>query len=142
MTVLRAAIELAREIRRDLLATPADYVSEGLAGACGIAAIELAIQLRRPNSLRLGFFMKRERFMGHLGYYPNQHAWSVVDDHIIDVTATQFGRFPAIHVVPIGHPRYVETANGLQAAGEIRKWDYPEWPALERCLRRLGRRQH
>jgi hypothetical protein len=91
---------------------------------------------------RVGFFMRRETFLGRRGRYPNPHAWCQIGSSIVDVTATQFGRFPAVYVVPATDTdRYIECSDGAQAIREVmREWlldRLPEYRQLRRRLRAL-----
>jgi len=140
MKSLDRAIAAARAIRAELLRDPRK--PRKLHGQCGLAAIQIAVAIGDPRSLRLGFFMNRTTFMGRRGRYPHVHAWNVVDNIIVDVTATQFGHYPAVHVVPNDCTRsptsYVETADGAQAFREmVRDWLLGETDEYREPLRRF-----
>lgn len=86
------AIKQAKRIRRNLLRLCHPHSDEklykfphGLAGACGLASILLAIDLNDVSILR-----------GKAG-----HAWVVVSGHIIDITATQFNHVGTYNCKPI-----------------------------------------
>jgi hypothetical protein len=140
-TDLLRAIDAAARVRRDLLAV-AEH--RDLEGECGRAAVDVAIAVGDPDSIRLGVFVTRE--VDHhappgrrLRSEPNDHAWTEVSGHVVDVTATQFGRWPAIYVVPRQSAiQYVEIHRGIAAAEQMRAWDYPEWQRKLRQLRALG----
>jgi hypothetical protein len=136
-------IAAARTIRADLLRSGK---ARDLVGQCGLASIQLAVAIGAPQSLRLGFFMKCTTFLGKRGRYPHMHAWNVVDGHIIDATATQFGRYSAVHVAPKDDAiAYVETADGAQALREmVREWQLrciDEYREPLRRFRALERRR-
>ena len=127
----------ARAVRAKLLAR--STVERNLAGYCGLASMLIADALGDVDIFRFGFFMRRETFLGKRGRYPNSHAWCQVGGAIIDVTATQFGKFPAIHVIAATDTdRYVECANGIQAVDEIMAaWWCEKEPEYRKIYRRL-----
>jgi hypothetical protein len=130
-------IATARAVRSKLLARPT--VERNLAGYCGLASMLIADALSDVDVFRFGFFMRRETFLGKRGRYPNSHAWCQLGDTIIDVTTTQFGRFPAIHVIAATDTdRYIECANGIQAVDEIMSaWWCDKEPEYRKIYRRL-----
>jgi hypothetical protein len=133
-------LDAARSVRADLLSrAPAE---RDLAGQCALASMRIAETVGDASVFRVGFFMRRETFLGRRGRYPSPHAWCQVAGTIVDVTATQFGRFPAVYVVAaVDTDRYVECAQGAQAIGEVmREWRLnrvPEYRRLRRKLREL-----
>jgi hypothetical protein len=133
---LDRTIAAARTIRADLLRSGK---SRDLVGQCGLASIQLAVAIGDPRSLRLGFFMKRTTFLGKRGRYPHMHAWNVVDDTIVDATATQFGSYAAVHVAPKDDAvDYVETADGAQALREmVAEWQLRYIDEYREPLRRF-----
>lgn len=133
------AVAAARAIRADLLRSTDPRRTRDLAGQCGLASIQLAVAIGDPRSLRLGFFMKCTTFLNRRGRYPHMHAWNVVDGHIIDATATQFGSYSAVHVAPKDDAvAYVETADGAQALREmVREWQFTHDEEYREPLRRL-----
>jgi len=75
---------------------------------------------------RVGYFMSWQTPYGKRGRAPHPHAWCRVGEAIVDITATQFGRFPAIYVVrAIATDRYVEHADGIQAIAFGRACGWP-----------------
>ncbi len=140
MTAIAAvarAITVARDVRAELLGRAG--VKRDLTGHCGLAAMHVAVVLRDPWMLRVGFYMKHETFCGRYGRYPNNHAWCQVGDTIVDPTATQFGRNRAMHVaIAMEDDRYVETASGADAIDTImRDWRGVELAAYKRLARHL-----
>ena len=132
-----AVLATARAVRSKLLTRAT--VERNLAGHCGLASMLIADALGDVDVFRFGFFMRRETFLGKRGRYPNSHAWCQVGETIVDVTATQFGKFSAIHVIAAtGTDRYVECANGIQAVDEIMAaWWCDKEPEYQRIYRRL-----
>ena len=115
-------LSIARSVRNGLLAR--SDAERGLAGKCALASMLIAEAIGDVSAFRVGFFMKHETLHGRQGRYPRSHAWCRVEDSIVDVTATQFGRFPAIYVVAANDTdRYIERADGTQAIDEVMK----EW---------------
>jgi hypothetical protein len=135
-TIARA-IEVARMVRDDLLSRRG--VSRDLAGQCGIASMLVAVELDDPRVLRTGFYMKRGRFCGRCGRFPHRHAWCQVGDTIVDLTATQFGRHRAVHVVHVlADDCYVETADDADAIDDILdNWRGRELPEYRKLAQRL-----
>lgn len=88
---LEEAVEEAKRVRRNLLRLYHAYEEKkpkfpyGLAGACGLASILLAIKLDDHSILR-----------GRPG-----HMWTLVKGHIIDITATQFNSLGTYECEPI-----------------------------------------
>lgn len=104
--------------------------------------MRIAEVLEDVTVFRVGFFTRRCVLFGRRGSYPHPHAWCRVGGAIVDVTATQFGRFPAIYVVAAAEAVcYVECADGAQAIDEVMKeWlldRVPEYRKLRRRLRAL-----
>lgn len=146
MTRLDRAVAAARAVRVDLLRSTNPRRPRDLLGQCGLAAIQVAVAIGDPRSLRLGFFMNLTTFMGKRGRYPHVHAWNVVNGTIVDATATQFGHHPAVHVVRTNDATaYIETADGAQALREmVREWQLrcvDEYREPLRHFRALERRR-
>ena len=102
----------------------------------------LAEAIGDVDAFRMGFFMQRCTFLGKRGRYPHSHAWCRVGDAIVDVTATQFGRYPAIYVVAAGATdQYIECANGAQAVTWVMtEWNcerVPEYRSIRKRLRTM-----
>lgn len=138
--VTSQALCAARAIRVRLLSRP--VVERGLGGQCALASMLLTEAIGDVAVFRTGFFMKTRRLYGRRGRYPHPHAWCQVGKSIIDVTATQFGRFPAIYVVAATDTdRYIERADGAQAIDAVMKeWlldQVAEYRALRRRLRAM-----
>ena len=132
-------LSIARSVRNGLLAR--SDAGRGLAGKCALASTLIAEAIGDVAAFRVGF-MKRETLHGRQGRYPRSHAWCRVDGTIVDVTATQFGRFPAIYVVAVhATDRYIERADGTQAIDEVMKeWlldRVSEYRQIRRRLRAL-----
>lgn len=101
--------------------------------------MRIADALEDVDTFRVGFFMRRRVLFGRRGHYPYPHAWCRVERAVVDVTATQFGRFPAIYVVAASETdRYIECADGAQAIDEVMaEWcldRVPEYRKLRRSL--------
>ena len=127
----------ARTIRARLIARA--NMERKLGGQCALASMLLAEAIGDVDAFRMGFFMQRCTFLGKRGRYPHAHAWCRVGKVIIDVTATQFGRYPAIYVVAAnGTDRYIECANGAQAVREVMTaWNCDQVPEYRKLHRRL-----
>ncbi len=78
---------------------------EDLGGWCAIAAASLETSFKRagyPAEMRKG----RVKKFG-------EHCWVVSGDHIYDITATQFGKFPKVYITPISDQK-VGYSNGTK----------------------------
>jgi hypothetical protein len=140
MRIASPVLAAARSIRARLLARK--NVERGLAGQCALASMLLAEALGDADTFRMGFFMQHCTFLGKRGRYPHSHAWCQIGDAIIDVTATQFGRYPAIYVTAAKEStRYIECANGADAIAHVMtEWGcnkVAEYRNLRRRLRAL-----
>lgn len=139
-TSIERATEIARGVRAALLRL--DGTPHNLAGACGLAAMLVANALDSPRTLRTGFYMKFETFLGKRGRFPYRHAWCRVGTMIVDATATQFDRNNrAVHVALYDEdPRYLETACAGDAVDDIlinwRGSAFPVYAQLAGLLRR------
>lgn len=105
-----------------------DNFTERLEGACAIGSATLARILRRcglPATFVLG------RFYCPSGAY-SSHAWVEVDGAIVDVTATQFGRLPAVLVAKVGDQRYDPYWRGNGAVGIANGWGKYQAPKRHR----------
>ena len=74
---------------------------------CGVASRALSMHLTEKgirNKLIFGYFNDKTR----CSEADENHCWVVVGNNIIDVTATQFGDFPPVYVVPRNSWRYKE----------------------------------
>lgn len=134
------ATEIARGVRAALLRL--DGTPKNLAGACGLAALLMALALDNPRTLCTGFYMKFETFLGKRGRFPHRHAWCRVGTMIVDATATQFDRNNrAVHVARYdADPRYLETSRAGDAIDDILiNWRGRELPAFVQLARRLRR---
>jgi hypothetical protein len=137
-TLLVRARTAAQEIRALLLSYP--ETPRNLAGQCGLAAMLVAAALGKAHTLRTGFYMKRETFLGNRGRYPNRHAWCRIGTTIVDATATQFDRGnKAVHVARFDEDiRYIETSCGLDALDDIMtNWRGRELPAYVQIAKKL-----
>jgi len=135
--VIARAVAVARDVRADLLARPS--FRRDLKGQCALAALHVAVVLRELHALRVGFFMKRGVLYGRCGRFPYGHAWCQVGGTIVDPTATQFGRYRAVHVVAaVDTDHYVETGRGTTAIREIlTEWPCEDLPAYEHLAQEL-----
>lgn len=119
VTVLAEAITAASQIREKCVkvatcTTGRKYCppreicgEENLGNWCGIASRALSMHLTKRgirNKLIFGYFNSRSKGTEAFG----NHCWVIVGSNIIDITATQFGDFPSVHVVPRNNWRYEE----------------------------------
>lgn len=122
MHVQDHVLAIARRVRSGLLASSS--AERDLAGKCALASMLISEAIGDVSAFRVGFFLRNETLYGRRGRYPRSHAWCRVDRTIVDVTATQFGRFPAIYVVAAEDTdRYIERADGAKAINTVMK----EW---------------
>lgn len=84
-----------------------------LTGGCGIGAVVLVRILRRAG-------LRPELILGT--FERNPHAWVEVDGEIVDVTATQFGKLPAVLIEEKDDDRYNALWSGREARRALRRW--------------------
>ena len=83
-----------------------------MAGACLMASYMLRYALRKH-----GIFAELKR-----GYYRgNYHWWLVVDSHIVDLTATQFGMQAPVYITD-------NTKNYSEIRRKLKRGRYALWP--------------
>ena len=121
--IRRVGLVVRRFLRRLRRCYPENF-TERLEGACAIGSATLARVLRRcgmPARLVIGAFYKGDEFVSF-------HAWVEVDDRIVDVTATQFGRLPAVLVTDTSDDRYHPSAKGRAAVHGANTWSGNQAP--------------
>jgi hypothetical protein len=106
-----------------------NFNPHNLCGWCAISAAELHRQLSRENiSAEL--------------HYTGNHCFAVVEDHIVDVTATQFGEFEdveinIIHLKEAGEYWYYESDAIFRDPLDLRKHQLKnKWVKREICYLR------
>jgi hypothetical protein len=103
----------------------------------------IADALGDPRTLRTGFYLKYETFLGKRGRFPHGHAWNRIGSMIVDVTATQFDRRNrSIHVIAHDEdPRYLEIARAGDAIDDILvNWRGNELPGYVQLAKQLRRK--
>lgn len=108
----------------------AEYLNDdsyGLGGYCGIAAVEIWRELKKKG-------IKSVVELGHIGY--GCHCWTLVNNKIVDVTATQFKNwdgpevegheFKEVMIVDKNHPFY-QKLRSLRKKDEILQRRKPSW---------------
>lgn len=105
-------VEVARHVRRgictELRQGRHPVVDRGtLCGACALASVRIAMHFGDPSILRCGRYFRVEELTDTTRLFRgNGHYWLKLDGTIIDATATQFGTYPAIAVLPPRDPRH------------------------------------
>lgn len=139
-----AVLHTAAAVRHALVEVqPTTAWSRNLAGACGTATLVLCHLLRRqgfePIPVTGTFFPRRQR-IGH------SHAWTLLDDLLIDVTVTQFGAYPPIWISDLApqvrggdEPQYCMHHVGALARHSIGTWAM-RVPEVQRRAGTLRRR--
>lgn len=126
--VLLRVHEIALEVRAwtERAAIKAgEWDSTDLCGWCAIASAELQRRLLREN-------IKAELHLAMRGM--SCHVYVVVDDHVVDVTATQFREFRNSTVVLEHHKEveylwYYQTSQVFASGKDLRKHQIREqWP--------------
>ena len=95
-----------------------------LTGGCGIGSVILTRILRRAGLrpvLVLGTFER------------SPHVWVELDGEIVDITATQFGRLPAVLIEEKGDDRYDALWLGRDAKLAIKEWAKSNHPNRWQC---------
>jgi len=106
------------------------YPSETLCGWCAIAAAHLWRELRRKG-------IDSVICVAELTHY--SHCYILCEDHIVDITATQFQNFRNSPIL-ILHEReavvyeFYNTTHTFKDARELRKWQRQgRWPSCQIC---------
>jgi len=129
---LRAKVlPIAKRVRKwaEEKASRANYNPHNLCGWCAIAAAQLFRELRREDiSAEL--------------HYVSGHCFTVVDDHIVDVTATQFVDFEKkevniVHTKEAEQYWYYQTEKVFTSVDKLRKHQLDsKWPRNQIALTR------
>jgi len=124
-------LPIAKRVREwtERKAERAKYNHHNLCGWCAISAAQLFRELRRENIL------------AEL-HYVSGHCFVVVDDHIVDVTATQFKKFEHVEINILHHKEaqeywYYETETTFDTPTKLREHQIKRnWPKREICYTR------
>ena len=129
-----AAIEAREKCERFALSKDAEEYEFGgckrLSGMCAVASFVVKEMLKRhkiKSKVVQGYFV--EKF--------NTHCWVEVEKRIIDITATQFGKYPEVVLTTNGHEWYnkeqhIKSADDLKRQG----WDETQCPT-QNLVRRI-----
>lgn len=102
--LLKAAIHVRNEIEDFVFGQDRfNFDPENLQGACAIASYTLHRTLNNlhiPNRFVMGWF--RDKWSND-----ENHCWLEVGEHIVDITATQFGISDKVYVTKPGFPYIV-----------------------------------
>lgn len=103
------------------------YFCSDLGGMCAIASYALKQSLSK-------FKIRSKMVVGSFDWrgnhpYPNycNHCWLEVADKIIDITASQFDKFPSVYIVPKDDSKY-KPFNMLAIKKEIGTLKKMQWP--------------
>jgi len=118
---------IAQEVRdyTQLKADRTDYSPDDLNGWCAIASAEMFRRLTKK-----GISAELHMWNGDIGC----HVFVVVEDHIVDVTATQFSEFRDKPIVVIHRKEadayeFYESSVQFKSAEELRKYQKKNrWP--------------
>lgn len=124
-TLIRRVGLVVRRFLRRLRRYYPESITEDFMGACAIASTTLTRILKRcglPATFVLG------RFYTPAGQH-SSHAWVEVDGVIVDVTATQFGKLPAVLFTKACDPRYDPYWRGRGALRIANGWGKDQAPA-------------
>lgn len=105
------------------------YNPHNLCGWCAISAAHLFRELKREN-------------IDAEIHYVSCHCFVVVDDHVVDVTATQFNEFRydkilILHIKEAGQYSYYETEKVFNYPNDLREYQIKKnWPRKEICYTR------
>lgn len=131
-TELKAKVlPIAKRVREwtERKAERAKYNQHNLCGWCAISAAQLFRELRR------------EDIPAEL-HYVSGHCFVVVDDYVVDVTATQFMKFENVEINILHHKEaqeywYYETEHRFDSPTKLREHQIKKnWPKREICYTR------
>jgi len=126
---------IAKEVRAwaEKIEAKGEFPDMGLCGWCGICAAELYARLKLVGILS----------EIHVSTDSGSHAYTVVDDHIVDVTATQFCNrdgqtLVIIHSKEAEHLWYYQTSEIFSTATKFRAWQLNQrWPKRQTAFSRV-----
>jgi len=108
---------VVHRIRRDF----PKAIQDDLCGGCAVASYLFDLMARRCG-------MASSLTYGHVDGL--QHAWVTIDRRtIVDVTATQFGRFPTVFIVDADFDIYEAESFGEEALARVNAWGDSHSPA-------------
>ena len=124
-------LPIAKRVREwtEKKAERAHYNAHNLCGWCAISAAQLFRELRREN------------IPAEL-HYVSGHCFVVVDDHVVDVTATQFMKFEQIEINIMHHKEagdywYYQSEKTFDSPTKLRDHQIKNnWPKREICYTR------
>jgi len=120
-SVAAAVREWAERMQAEL-----GHWADDLGGMCAVASYELFLALRRR-----GFDAAFAHNRGH--------AFVIVDDHVIDITATQFDETEAVLIRRLKAAGHWEVRHRSRSPRQIkqtlRKWPYGQNPFLQKLPR-------
>lgn len=132
---LYTLLQLASEARKDIELLVPDYYPYNLWGACGSASYHL---MRLANISNIyptfvgGTFITDGNDNSKWG-----HCWIEYQNYVIDLTATQFGSYPNINVVPKNDHHY--SVFDFRSDNQDIVWDdIKSWAVYPRILRNLS----
>lgn len=129
MDEIGLVVKLGRRVRRFLHRLRREHgrvIAKDLAGGCAIGS-QLFVEVASRCGLDAVFCY------GHVDK-TLAHAWAVVrhegeDLYLVDVTATQFGAFPTVHITEPDDDMYAEDLRGEEALARVRRWAMSPRPA-------------
>lgn len=124
-------LPIARRVREwtQHKADRARYNPHNLCGWCAISAAQLFRELSREN-------------IGAELHYVSGHCFVVVDDYVVDVTATQFTKFENVEINILHHREaehywYYKTEHRFDSPTKLREHQIKKcWPKREICYTR------
>jgi hypothetical protein len=124
-------LPIAKKVREwtERRANRANYNQHNLCGWCAISAAQLFRELRR------------EGIPAEI-HYVSGHCFVVVDDYVVDVTATQFMKFEGVEINILHHKEaqeywYYETEKTFDSPTKLREHQIKNrWPNREICYTR------
>lgn len=134
---LNTLLHLANVARRDVELLVPHFYPNNLGGACGTASYHL-MRLANLNNIYPTFI--GGTFVRDKENKPSRiddHCWIEYQNYIIDLTATQFGSFPAINVVTKSDFHY--SVFDFMSNNQDEVWnDISSWAQYPRLLRSLS----
>ena len=122
------------------------FDSDTLCGACGVASWTLKnalSHLKISSDFVMGTF---NQYGNHNPDEDENHCWIVIDDMIVDITATQFGIHFPVFVTSVDDSKYCQRYKNIHAYRRLATWEGQShsWyrPTLEEIAKKVAQEAH
>lgn len=96
-----------------------DFFDKNLGCACAVSSFLLHKELKKNK-------IKSKFVWGFFNNWP--HCWNVIDNSILDITATQFGESDSVYLTDLEDDRYVAHLFDKDAVKSLYNWPFEQNP--------------